>query len=298
MKWITTNVLKEESNMNWRRKQADFIYCEEIIRRHSKSFYYAFSKLPKEKSNAVFAIYAFCRIADDCVDENRKKAEKLRALEQLKKELDLFQNREEPDVPLWRALRSVFDDYPMSIKPFYDQLNGQLMDVHFSAPKTMQDLEQYSYYVAGSVGRMLLPIIASNTPRDLSGPAVNLGIAMQMTNILRDVGEDFFEKQRIYLPEEELVRYQYSRSDLQNRIINTNFIQLWEKLALRAEELYEGFFENITYFDEDSQLPVSLSAQVYREILNSVRAHHYDCLSWRNYVAEEKMNAIRKAISH
>lgn len=284
--------------MNRRQIQADFIYCEEIIRKHSKSFYYAFSQLPRKKAHAVFAIYAFCRIADDCVDENRTQAGKLRALEQLKNELDLFQNRSEPDVPLWRALRSVFEEYTMPIEPFYDQLNGQRMDAYFSAPKTIEDLEQYSYYVAGSVGRMLLPIIASNSPRDLSGPAVDLGIAMQITNILRDVGEDYCEKQRIYLPEQELIRHQYSHSDLHNGIINVNFIQLWEKLAKRAEVLYDRFFDNIPLFDEDSQLPVSLSAQVYREILNSIRASNYDCLSRRNYVAEEKMNAISEAISH
>lgn len=272
--------------MYTRQKQADFMYCEEIIKKHSKSFYYAFSQLPQEKANAVFAIYAFCRIADDCVDENRTKKEKLLALEKVKKELDLFKEHAEPDVPLWRALRSVFDEYPMSIEPFYDQLTGQWMDVHFIAPKTMEDLERYSYYVAGSVGRMLLPIIASKAADQLNGPAVDLGIAMQITNVLRDVGEDFYENQRIYLPEEELERYQYSRFDLQNGIVNHHFIQLWEKLASRAEMLYESFFQYITLFDEDSQLPVSLSAQVYREILNSVRANHYNCLSWRNYAAE------------
>lgn len=279
-------------------KESDFQYCEEIIQRHSTSFYYVFSKLPRDKANAVFAIYAFCRIADDCIDENKSTADKQHALENLEKELNLFSYRRERDVPLWRALRSVFDNYEMSLEPFYDQLKGQRMDLHFSAPKTMKDLEDYSYYVAGSVGRMLLPIIASNAPRDLSDAAVDLGVAMQITNILRDVGEDYYEKQRIYLPVAELRRYQYSIADLHNGIINLNFIGLWEKLASRAEYLYDRFFEHISLFDNDSQLPISLSAHVYREILNTVRASQYNCLSQRNYVRKEEMNAIRLAVSH
>ena len=280
--------------MNRTQRDAGFLYCKDVIQKHSRSFYYAFSKLPERKANAVFAIYAFCRTADDCVDENSTKVEQLRALEKLKNELDLFHSGRELDLPLWRALRIVFEEYHMSIGPLYDQLHGQLMDVHFSSPKTMKDLEQYSYYVAGSVGRMLLPIIASESSRDLGPAAVDLGIAMQITNILRDVGEDFFEKGRIYLPESELLKHQYTHSDFFKRKINANFILLWEKLALRAEELYESFFEHVSYFDEDSQLPVALSAKVYREILNSVRDRHYDCCSWRNYVPENQMAAIRK----
>ena len=147
--------------------------------------------------------------------KTQTEAEKLQALENLKMELDLFNRGAEPNVPLWRALRTVFDRVFHDIEPFYDQFTGQMMDIHFSTPKTMQDLEKYSYYVAGSVGRMLLPIIASNSHRDLSIAAVDLGIAMQLTNILRDVGEDYYEKQRIYLPQEEMLKYQYSRSDLQ-----------------------------------------------------------------------------------
>ena len=283
--------------MDIRQQKADFKYCEDMIKKHSKSFYYAFSKLPRKKANAVFAIYAFCRIADDCVDENTSIVEKRQALENLKMELDLFKMGEEANVPLWRALRTVFNEYSMSIEPFYDQITGQMMDIHFSPPKTMLDLETYSYYVAGSVGRMLLPIIASNSRQDLTRAAVDLGIAMQITNILRDVGEDYFEKQRIYLPQEEMLKHQYSRSDLHEGIVNIHFIQLWEGMALRAETLYQSFFEHSNLFDRDSRLTVSLSAHVYKEILNAVRASHYNCLSTRNYVPVEVMNAISEGLS-
>jgi phytoene synthase len=223
--------------------------------------------------------------------------EKHLELKKLKKELDLFKNHREKDKPLWRALRQVFIDYEMNIEPFYDQLSGQLMDTNFSAPATIHELETYSYYVAGSVGLMLLPVIASQNAAYLHPAAINLGVAMQITNILRDVGEDFHQKQRIYLPKEELTCFQYTQNDLRNGIINVQFINMWEKLAVRAEGLYDNFLREIDQFDDDSRHSVSLSAQVYRGILDAVRSNEYDCLSKRNYVTKEKMMEISAEIS-
>jgi 15-cis-phytoene synthase len=284
-------------NMETEQRQADFKYCESMIKKYSKSFYYAFSQLPSEKANAVYAIYAFCRTADECADGNYSSSKKNRMLRQLKKELDLFQNHAEVDKPLWRALRHVFNTFEMEISPFYDQLTGQSMDLTFTTPNTMTELERYSYYVAGSVGLMLLPVIASKSSNDLRLAVTDLGVAMQITNILRDIGEDYHEKNRIYLPEEELNQFQYSRNDLHNNVINDHFINLWEKLAARAESLYDQFLVNVELLDEDSQLPVFLSAHIYRGILDAVRNNGYQCLTKRNYVSKEKMVQIITAVN-
>jgi 15-cis-phytoene synthase len=283
-------------NMDKEQRRADFDYCERIIKKHSKSFYYAFSQLPREKANAVYAIYAFCRTADECADGRHSSKKKVQLLKQLKKELDLFSDHAELDKPLWRALRQVFNTYEMNISPFYDQLTGQSMDLTFTAPHTMNELERYSYYVAGSVGLMLLPIIASKPSADLHSSVINLGVAMQITNILRDIGEDYHEKTRIYLPGEELSHFQYSQEDLHKGIINENFISLWEKLAARAESLYNKFLLNIELLDEDSRIPVYLSAHVYRGILDAVRNNGYQCLTKRNYVTKDKMAQINAAV--
>lgn len=272
--------------------QDDFAYCEQIIKRHSKSFYYAFSRLPDEKSQAVYAIYAFCRLADDSVDENTDDAAQLVALDRLTDELNRFANHQDIDHPLWRALRHVFNTYTMDLEPFYDQLKGQRMDISFVAPQTLEDVETYSYYVAGSVGRMLLPIIASSSTRNCTDAAVNLGIAMQLTNILRDVGEDYRDKGRIYLPAEELNRVGYSMEQLANGEISNSFIQVWETLATRSESLYESFLEYIGDFDKDSQFAVLASAQVYRGILTSVRQNEYDCFARKNFVTKREMIKI------
>ncbi|GGJ84718.1 dehydrosqualene synthase [Lentibacillus kapialis] len=283
--------------MHSRQTEADFYFCKQIIRSRSKSFYYAFSKLPFEKANAVYAIYAFCRIADDCADGNHSQLRKQQLLKQLKRELDLFEKQNEIDKPLWRALRQVFDDYDMEIQPFFDQLTGQAMDADFTMPQTMHELEQYSYYVAGSVGLMLLPVIASKNAADLRAAAIDLGTAMQLTNILRDVGEDFHQKQRIYLPQDELDYFHYAQQELQSGAVTKQFISLWEKLAVRAEHLYDSFLHNISQFDPDSRIPVSLSVQVYRGILDAVRNNGYDCLSKRNYVSKDRMKEISTTIS-
>ncbi|GLX70791.1 phytoene/squalene synthase family protein [Paenibacillus glycanilyticus] len=284
--------------MNAGQTKADFAYCEAIIKKHSKSFYYAFSQLPPDKANAVYAIYAFCRTADDCADSNQPHTERFESLRQLKQELDLFRDRADVDHPLWRALRRVFTDYEMDIQPFYDQLAGQLADLNFAIPRTMHELENYSYYVAGSVGLMLLPVLASEASGDLRPSAIELGIAMQITNILRDVGEDFYKKQRIYLPEEEMERFRYTQADLREGLINENFMNLWERLAKHAEALYDRFYSSIHLFDADSRLPLALSAGLYRGILDAVRGSDYDCFSKRGYVTKDTMTKINSAIGN
>ena len=109
------------------KHKEDFAYCEKIIKKHSKSFYAAFSTLPKEEAMSVYAIYAFCRKADDIVDEEAC----AKGLGKLRDQLRRFENGEEIPHPLWRALRVVFDSYEIDIAPFYDMITGQEMDLSF-----------------------------------------------------------------------------------------------------------------------------------------------------------------------
>lgn len=274
----------------------DYAYCEKVIKKHSKSFYYAFSQLPKEKAQAIYAIYAFCRQADDSVDLAETPEEQLAALDQLENELALFEQGQPVDSPLWRALTDVFERYDMSCEPFYAQLTGQRMDISFTVPQTLEDLEDYSYYVAGSVGLTLLPVLATQTKKDLTQTAIQLGVAMQLTNILRDVGEDFQEINRVYLPEQELENVDYTLQQLEQQTINQEFIRMWEKIAQRAETLYDAVEENFCSFDEDSRLPVQLSSRIYRGILDAVRENNYDCFTKRNFVSAKNMKRIYQSI--
>ncbi|MER2040105.1 phytoene/squalene synthase family protein [Desemzia incerta] len=274
--------------------QEDYLYCEKIIKKHSKSFYYAFSKLPKEKAQAIYAIYTFCRYADDTVDTVKDSAKQRLNITRLENELKAFESGNAVDTPMWRALTDVFERFDMDIEPFYDQLKGQKMDIDFVSPETLGDLEEYSYYVAGTVGLMLLPIIARENKEAAKASAISLGVAMQITNILRDVGEDWKDNKRVYLPNQILSEEKFSKEDLIRGQVNDSFIRIWENLAHRAESLYDSFRKEIQLFDKESQLPVLISADVYRGILNAVRRNQYNCLQTRNYVSPLEMNRIQR----
>jgi phytoene synthase len=174
----------------------DYKYCESIIKENSKTFYKAFSLLKKEKANAIYAVYAYCRVTDDSIDIYNS-PERLQVLEEKLKD---FEKGKVPDEPLWRALKDIFEKYNMNINPFYEMIQGQKMDINYSQPKTQDDLTNYCYYVAGTVGKMILPIIVSEKINKINIDKIKLGEAMQITNILRDIGEDF-DNGRIYIPQ-------------------------------------------------------------------------------------------------
>lgn len=270
----------------------DYAYCEKVIKVSSKSFYTAFSKLPKDKAKAVYAIYAFCRQADDTVDANEPLALKKENLAILEAELKEFEKGKTPNHPMWRALRDVFNRYAMTTSPFYDQLEGQKRDLDFQEITDLAALKDYSYYVAGSVGLMLLPILAtkSGITESLKESAVSLGVAMQITNILRDVGEDYRENKRVYLPTELLDRHQVDLAQNVEKGPDNNFIALWEELAEESSRGYVEFEDSISHYDSDCRFPVLVSSKLYSGIMdNSVRKNNYDCLSKRNYVPEARM---------
>lgn len=269
----------------------DYAYCEKVIIASSKSFYTAFSKLPKDKEKAVYAIYAFCRQADDTVDANEPLALKKENLAILEAELKEFEKGKTPNHPMWRALRDVFNRYAMTTSPFYDQLEGQKRDLDFQEITDLAALKDYSYYVAGSVGLMLLPILAtkSGITESLKESAVSLGVAMQITNILRDVGEDYRENKRVYLPTELLDRHQVDLAQNVEKGPDNNFIALWEELAEESSRGYVAFEDSITHYDSDCRFPVLVSSKLYSGIMDSVRKNNYDCLSKRNYVPEARM---------
>lgn len=263
----------------------DFAWCEQVIKRNSKSFYRAFSVLPYEKRESVYAVYAFCRAADDSVDVHASRAR----LDSLHNHLVLFLAGSVPDEPLWRALAVAFDRFDFERQPFFDMLEGQRRDLLFNQPDTMNDLEEYGYYVAGSVGLMLLPLLHARTKASttLRESAVALGVAMQLTNILRDVGEDW-DNGRVYLPRTVLDEAGYPASALATHEVNASFVHAWEAVAHRSEELYRPMERNVFELDDDSRLATLTSLFLYRGILDQVRADDYACFRQRSRVPHGK----------
>lgn len=270
-------------------RAADFAWCEGVIERNSNSFYRAFSLLPEPKRQSVYALYAFCRTADDCVDRDAS----AEALDGLRGQLDRFCAGEVPDAPLWRAMEVVFDAFDLDVHPFYDMLEGQRRDLSFRQPATMEDLEEYGYYVAGSVGLMLLPILhaGSAVNAGLRESGVALGVAMQLTNILRDVGEDY-DHGRVYLPAAVLAKAGCTEDDLRAHRITPAFKRAWETVAQRSAELYRPMERDVRELDGDSQLPTLSSLMLYRAIMDEVRAENYACLERRCSVPKDEARRL------
>ena len=273
-------------------KNRDLAYCERVIKQHSKSFYYAFSQLPKQDRLAVYAIYAFCRMCDDAVDEEQG------SIDQIQRELDHFKRGKVVDHPVWRALAWVHERYEINTDFYDEQIEGQRMDLMFKQPETFETLVTYCEKVAASVGGMLLPILSHEVDAQRYAQARRLGVAMQLTNILRDVGEDYRDLQRIYLPRQMMTHYGVTETQIAQEQVTNGFKQLFEALAAEAETRYKQFRDELSHYKREARLPVCLSATVYGEILNVIREHHYDSLSQRHVVPRSRKQALYHKEKH
>lgn len=268
--------------------QNAYIKCEEVIQSGSKTFYKAFSLLPKADRQAVYAIYTFCRFLDDTVDESDTPKESLMVF---LNEFKRFRNGEVLNKPLWIALADVFERYEMDETPFLELAEGMRWDIEKNRYQTLEETEQYSYYVASTVGLMLLPILAPQQP-DLRKSAIDLGIAMQLTNILRDVGEDA-KRGRIYLPHSWMETYGVTAESLLAGCPSGDFIGLWEEVALRAEHLYDAAIPSFDRYPRESRRALKAAAFLYRGILDAARDNHYDVFTKRAYVSRwQKMKLL------
>lgn len=271
----------------------DIQRCKKIIQKNSLTFYKAFSKIPdRKKRNAIFSVYAFCRYADDIVDEKKDEKKLLR----LEKELLSFAKGNIPQHFRWRALKETTRIYygkNYDYKPFFEMIEGQKRDLFHKDYKTLPELLDHCYLVAGTVGLMLLPILAPGKEKKLESFAINLGHAMQLTNILRDVGEDY-QNGRIYLPIKLLQKYTYSKKDFSTSKNDIRFRKLFEEIAKNAEMFYKEALSRVNEFPKDSQLPLALSILLYRAILDACRKNNYDVFSKKNYVSTMEKEKIIK----
>ncbi|MBM7097221.1 squalene/phytoene synthase family protein [Bacillus sp. H-16] len=263
--------------------------CHTVIKYHSKTFSKAFGHLPLKKRNAVWAVYAFCRTADDIVDEGTRPAQELTVF---KDQLHSFAEGKLPeDNYLWIALSHTFTTFDMDLQPFYDMIEGQHMDLVKKTYQSLDEVKHYSYHVASTVGLMLLPILAPEKKDRLREGAISLGIAMQLTNILRDIGEDL-ERGRIYLPEQVMSDNGYDTNMLQRGEVNQAFINAWESMASEAEHFYKKGLASLKDYPLDARLPVKAAALFYREILTSVRNNKYEVFHEKAFVSQEEKEKI------
>jgi phytoene synthase len=264
--------------------------CRQVTQRASKTFYWGSIFLPPPKRSAIWAVYAFCRVVDDLVDESaattlrvghlcgsRSPAEDIdwwrRALERL------YRCGEAGDEPILCAWRDMLEYYPVPLEPMFDLLDGVMMDLTQKRYRTFDDLYLYCYRVAGTVGLLTAPIFGYQDEAALAY-AVELGVALQLTNILRDIGEDA-RRGRVYLPLDEMARFAYSEADLMDGVINDAFCQLVRFQIDRADDYYRRAQPGIALLNADCRLAVRLSSTLYRGILDRIRINGFNVFTRR-----------------
>jgi 15-cis-phytoene synthase len=242
------------------------------ITRDSKSnLALAFVALGRKRREDITVFYAFCRVIDDIADSaETNPEEKARQLAAWRKWLQASA----PDEPaLARDVRELFGKYAITPAMLEEIIDGMEMDLRNTRYDTFEHLRLYCYRVASAVGLVSIEIFGYRNPacRDY---AIHLGYALQMTNIIRDVGKDLAVG-RIYLPAEDLARFNYSESDLRQRKYNDAFVQLMEFEAARAEEFFSRAAALLPREDRRSMVAAEIMASVYRTLLKRMKADRF-----------------------
>nr|QCI61142.1 Phytoene synthase [Crocus sativus] len=265
--------------------------CRGVCEEYAKTFYLGTQLMTEERQRAIWAIYVWCRRTDELVDGPNSVHTNKVVLDRWQERLeDIFQGR--PYDMFDAALTDTIFKFPIDIKPFKDMIEGMRMDTNKWRYLSFQELYLYCYYVAGTVSLMSVPVMGiapeSHTPiHRVYEAAVDLGIGMQLTNILRDVGEDA-SRNRIYLPQDELAQFGLSDEDIFSRKVTSRWREFMTEQISRARLYFDQAEEGASQLNEASRWPVWASLLLYREILDSIEDNDYDNLTKRAYVGRAK----------
>jgi phytoene synthase len=253
-----------------------YAYADRITAIHSRSFYIASGLLPEEKRSAIRALYAFCRTVDDIVDETSKKERDLEL--NYWRQIVQTPSTEEND-PIATAWADTLVRYHIPHRYALQLIDGVARDITQTRYETFDDLATYCYGVASTTGLMSMHIIGF-TGNDAIPYAIKLGVALQMTNILRDVGEDH-RNGRIYLPREELVRFNISETDLADGKVTVRWRNFMQFQIERTRQLYKESWEGIKLLEREGRLAIGAASEFYAGILDDIEAHDYDVFTRR-----------------
>jgi len=269
--------------------------CRQETARWAKTFYLGTLLMPPPKRRAIWAIYVWCRRTDELMDSEEAQA---RTPSELEARLDAWETRTRAifDGRVSDGLDQVMVDtlerYPQDLQPYLDMIEGQRMDLSQTRYQSFEDLKLYCYRVAGTVGLMTREVMGLDpaytsapwsVPPDTSESAIALGIANQLTNILRDVGEDR-GRGRIYLPQEDLVRFGYSEEDLLGGVLDDNWRRLMRFQVARAREWFARSEAGVRWLAPDARWPVWTSLRLYRGILDVIEQLNYDVFNHRAFL--------------
>lgn len=279
--------------------ERDYQYCHNVMKFHSKTFSYAFDFLEFKKKKAIWAIYAVCRIIDDSIDRDKD----VKQLSKIEKDLEGIYNNSLEQYHSDEAIMNAFNDtlnyYDIPHEPFRTLIHYVKADLNLKNLCTDEELFNYCYGVAGTVGELLTPILASQNSKNIECAeyaAIELGKALQLTNILRDVGEDF-ENERIYLTEERLNQYKINLQEIYHSGVTQDYIDLWESYAQDAAQFYKNALNGVNNFDEEVHYIIELASRSYLEILEEARRADYT-LHKKVYISKiKKMKIYHEMVS-
>ncbi|CAI9774469.1 unnamed protein product [Fraxinus pennsylvanica] len=265
--------------------------CKNICEEYAKTFYLGTLLMTEERRKAIWAIYVWCRRTDELVDGPNAGYMSSSVLDRWDERLeDIFEGR--PYDMLDAALTDTLYKFPLDIKPFKDMIEGMRMDIRKNRYANFEELYQYCYYVAGTVGLMSVPIMgiapeSSLSTQSIYNAALSLGIGNQLTNILRDVGEDA-SRGRVYLPQDDLAKYGLSDKDVFSRKVTDGWREFMKEQISRARFYFNQAEEGASQLAKASRWPVWSSLMSYRMILDAIEKNDYDNLTKRAYVGRTK----------
>jgi phytoene synthase len=253
-------------------------YCQQKAASSGSSFYYSFMFLPPERRRAITALYAFCREVDDVVDECQDTQIAATKLAWWRQELDrLYAGK--PEHPVTQALQTVLPEFSLPQEQLLEIIDGMEMDLQQTRYLDFKALSLYCYRVASVVG-LLAAEIFGYKDRGTQKYAHDLGMAFQLTNIIRDVGEDA-RRGRVYLPIDELKRFGVPVADILNSCYSDNFRKLMEFQIERAEHYYAQAMSELPDIDRKTQRPGLVMAAIYRTLLDEIKRDGCQVLSQR-----------------
>jgi phytoene synthase len=256
-----------------------FIQARRITKEFAKTFYFASHFLPKEKRYAAYSVYAICRIGDEAADAASQPAKK-ETLERLTEKIHLTYEGKGIEDSLLAAFHKTIHAYKIPKEYFLQLMDGMRMDLVKTRYLTFAELYDYCYKVAGVVGLIMLEVLGYRDKK-AQNHAISLGIAMQLTNILRDIKEDYL-RGRIYLPQEEMRSFGVEEAHIAQEKINDNFKALLKFQINRAKEYYANAQLGIEFIDDQkSRLVASSMKDMYAAILNAIENNNYNVFSKR-----------------
>lgn len=275
---------------NRAQHQRAYAHCKNVTRKYSHTFFIASGLMPRAQRRATRALYAFCRVSDDLVDrEGTDKAGKLHEWRQRS-----LSGQPQTDDLVTLAWADTCARYQIPRQYAEQLLDGIGSDLTQTRYETFDDLAHYCYAVASTVGLMSMHIVGY-VGKEAILYAVKLGVALQLTNILRDVAEDW-ENGRLYLPQDELAAFGLAEADIETGIVDDRWRAFMRFQIDRARQLYAEALPGIAMLGKNGRFAVGAAAELYRAILDDIEAHDYDVFTRRAHVSDRKKLSLLPGI--